>query len=276
MKQKNGKKTFWSIILILSLIGLIVALLAVGWHLYQGYLADQEAKRLAEQVVTTEAETEAEPEETVEGKEGDAAVVPEVFGKAENPIDFAQLAEINPEIYAWITIEDTNINYPICQREGDNEFYLHHDMYQQERFAGSIYTEDCNSKDFSDPNTVIYGHNMKNKSMFQNLHKYEDYDFFVKHPTVMIYTPDKVRTYQVFAAYKYDDRHLMRYFDFADPEVFSEYLKDVQRGISMEANLNKELTVTETDRIITLSTCVGTGGSERYLVQAVLISEEES
>ena len=78
-------------------------------------------------------------------------------------------------------------------------------MYKGDRFAGCIYTESGNSKNFTDPNTVVYGHNMRNGSMFQNLHYYEDPEFFEQNPFVYIYTEDKIRIYEVFASYIYDD-----------------------------------------------------------------------
>ena len=85
-------------------------------------------------------------------------------------IDFAELSSINPDIYAWIRIPDTQIDYPVLQREEDDTYYLRHNSSGRYAFAGSIYTEEANSRDFKDPMTVLYGHNMRDGSMFQNLH----------------------------------------------------------------------------------------------------------
>ena len=183
---------------------------------------------------------------------------------------------MNPEIYAWIRIPDTNIDYPIVQREGDDTYYLTHDIYGEERVAASIYTEDCNQKDFSDPNTVIYGHNMKNKSMFQNLHLFEDPEFFAENRYVYIYTPERSLVYEIFASYTYDDRHIMHSFDFTDREVYAQYLSDIFHVRSMDKNIREGVEVTADDKIITLETCVGTGEKYRYVVQAVLLGEKES
>ena len=79
----------------------------------------------------------------------------------ENPIDFDSLTAQYPDIYAWIRIPGTKVDYPIVQREGDNGYYLNHTIDGKKKTEGSIYTEDYNSKDFGDANTVIYGHNMK-------------------------------------------------------------------------------------------------------------------
>lgn len=206
-------------------------------------------------------------------REGEAAELPDnIFSNSnvENPINFQTLSSINSDIYAWIRIPSTEIDYPIAQRAGDDAYYLSHDIYQKPRFAGCIYTEDCNSKDFTDPNTVIYGHNMKNKSMFQNLHKFEDKNFFESNPYVYIYTSDKVLIYEIFAAYTYDDRHIMDSFNFEDKSTFEKYLQNIKNMKGKNRNI-RDISVTADDKIITLSTCAGGQTSSRYLVQAVLI-----
>ena len=271
----NKKKVFWRTILIVCLVGCVLCLGFVAWRLYRDYETEKQYEQLRQQAAAETEETETEAQTAAseeEGKEGEEAELPDgIFVDMENPIDFTALQAINPEIYAWIRIPDTNIDYPIAQREGDDSYYLTHDIYGEERVAASIYTEDCNSKDFTDPNTVIYGHNMKNKSMFQNLHLFEDRTFFDEHPYVYIYTPQGVMMYEIFASYTYDDRHIMNSFIFDDPAVFAQYLSDIFNVRSMDANIREGVEVTAEDRIITLETCVGTGEKYRYIVQAVLM-----
>lgn len=280
-KKKKRKNTIWKVIFVLSIVGCIVCVGFLGWYVYQNYQAQKEYERLRQEALAKTETEEPEDEVTLEEIEnteftgeldGEAAKIDDdiFFADMENPIDFDKLADINTDIYAWIRIPDTNIDYPIAQREGDDAYYLSHDMYQKPRFAGCIYTEDCNSKEFTDPNTVIYGHNMKNKSMFQNLHLFSDADFFEEHPDVYIYTPQGVLLYKVFAAYTYDDRHIMNSFDFSDPEVFQDYLDEILHIRAMDANIREGVEVTVDDHIITLSTCVGGQTQSRYLVQAVL------
>ena len=131
-----------------------------------------------------------------------------------------------------------------------------------------------NSKGFTDNNTVIYGHNMKNGTMFAGLHKFEDSNFFNEHTEVCIYTPEKEYCYTIFAAYIYDDRHLLYSFNFAEKEVYANYLEDIQSMRSMNALFREDITVTAEDKIITLVTCIGNQPSKRLLVQAVLEQEE--
>lgn len=112
--------------------------------------------------------------------------------------------------------------------------------------------------------------------MFQNLHKFEDGDFFDKHENVYVYTPDKIYTYTIFAAYKYDNRHLLKSFDFSDKDVFENYLKNVLATRQMNSHIREDQEVTADDRILTLSTCVGGEPDNRYLVQAVLTDERDA
>lgn len=191
------------------------------------------------------------------------------------PIDFAALQERNPDVYAWITIPGTAIDYPILQSQTDNTYYLTHTIDGAESPEGGIYTESYNSRDFEDPNTVIYGHDMANGSMFQNLLEYQDRSFFDANREVLIYTPDAIRHYRIFAAYLYDDRHIMQSFDFTDQEVYRQYLDSIFAIRDMGANIDTEQEVNVDDKIITLSTCYGIQADKRYLVQAVLVSIEE-
>lgn len=192
----------------------------------------------------------------------------------ENPIDFDTLTMEYPDIYAWIRIPGTKVDYPIVQREGDNGYYLNHTIDGKKKTEGSIYTEDYNSKDFEDANTVIYGHNMKNGSMFKTLHKYKDKQFLLDNSEIYIYQKDRVLKYKIFAAYVYDDRHLMLSFDFEDENVFRNYLNYVLTKRDMSSNINTNVDVTASDKIITLSTC-NNNDAQRYLVQAVLLSIQE-
>ena len=267
MKKKSG----WRIVFIISIIGCICCAGFLGWYLYQDYRTEKEYEQLQAEAREKAAQEEARKKEedkvsleeienaefTGEQQGEEAEITENFFVDMKNPINFDELQKTNSDIYAWIRIPDTKIDYPMAQREGDPSYYLSHDMYQQPRFAGCIYTEDCNSKDFMDPNTVIYGHNMKNQSMFQNLHLFRDKDFFDSHPDVYIYTPEGVLKYTVFASYTYDDRHIMNSFDFKDKKV-------------LDANIRSDVSVTSDDHIITLETCVGGQTQSRYLVQAVL------
>ena len=241
----------------------LVCLAVGGWKLVREQKAGEEYEELREEVKTEEPGVVEEPVEEPEEEPLDI------------PVDFTALQEENPDIYAWITIPGTNVDYPILQREGDNAYYLNHNVDGEEAVAGAIFTEDYNSKDFQDPNTIIYGHNMKNGSMFRTLHNYSDRSFFDENRDITIYMPDRILHYKIFAAYLYDSRHLMKSFDFDDPEEFRAYLEDVRNIRDMSAFVDTDMEVTEEDKIITLSTCYKGMADRRYLVQAVLVSIDE-
>lgn len=286
MNNKKKKNTgFWTAVLCAALLFCIVCVGFIGVRVYKDYEAKQKYQQLRAEVEETESETRAKTTlEEIESRpfdgwnDGDAPTLPEDVKTelADQIIDFDRLQEINPEIYAWIEIPDTQIDYPVAQSEEDDEFYLKHNIYKEPEFAGCIYTEQINSKDFSDPMTVMYGHNMRNGSMFQNLHLFEDAGFFEENRYVYVYTPDRKLTYEIFAAYEYNDNHLLNSFDFSDEEVFGQYLEDVLGGISMSQHTRKDVQVTTKDRILTLSTCMGGQTESRYLVQAVLQKNEKT
>lgn len=254
-------KKKYKVIAIIAGVAAVLCAVIGGYQYYQEKHAGDDYKEVRDTVKETEKKDTQEPME-----ESTPVSI---------PIDFQALKEQNPEVYAWIQIPDTNIDYPILQRPGDNSYYLNHTIDGEEKTEGSIFTEDYNSTDFEDPNTVIYGHDMKNGSMFQNLLSYQDRDFFDKHKDVIIYTPDAIRHYQVFAAYLYDDRHLMQSFSFEIRSVYQAYLDSIFSIRDMNAQIDTSADVSADNQIITLSTCYGNQSDKRFLVQAVLVSIEK-
>lgn len=215
--------------------------------------ASEETSEEATEEATQEAGTEAE--ETV---------------SSEASVDWEGLWAVNKDVYAWITVPGTIIDYPILQHATDNTYYLNYNIDGSYGRPGCIYTENMNAKDFTDNNTVIYGHNLKNGSMFAGLHKFEEKGFFEEHSQVFIYTPEKTFEYTIFATYIYDDRHLLYSFDFANEDVYASYLDTVLNMRDLSANIRDGVTVTKEDTIITLATCMSNQPDKRLLVQAVL------
>lgn len=223
---------------------------------------------------TETATVEEEANELLADASQDSETVSEPAEPEEEiPIDFEELWETNPDVYAWIVIPGTDINYPILQHPTDDSYYLNHNLDGSTGRPACIYTESLNNKDFTDNNTVIYGHNMRNGTMFAQLHKFEDKDFFDEHREIIIYLPDKVLHYKIFAVHNYDDRHLLYSFDFSDKAVYKDYLESIFSIDDMNANIATEMTVTENDKIITLATCVYKKPSLRFHVQAVLVEK---
>lgn len=272
MKKKVFRKVFVYAVSFLIVGGVVSSVLAIKDAKEQAAL---EANYTEVKPVMTEEEMEHLYDQHKENYEAESVSGNEEGGIYEGcPIDFAGMWEINEDVYAWITIPGTIIDYPILQHATDNTYYLNYNIDGSYGYPGCIYTENLNSKDFSDNNTVIYGHNLRSGAMFTSLHKFKDADFFEENKKVYIYTPQREYDYTIFAAYVYDDRHLLYSFDFADNEVYANYLEDIQSMRSMNALFREDITVTAEDKIITLVTCIGNQPSKRLLVQAVLEQEE--
>jgi sortase B len=170
------------------------------------------------------------------------------------------------------------VDYPILQNPDDDEYYLHRDIYGNEEYAGSLFTQATyDTKDFEkDPVTVVYGHSMKNGTMLRSIKNYMDRDFFDTHPDFVVYTPDSILHYQVFAAYITDDTHIPATYNFEIPTGLTTYINDIYAQRDMSANFNTEIrdTLNEESKILTLSTCYDADSQMRYLLQAVLTEVE--
>ncbi len=190
-----------------------------------------------------------------------------------SPIDFEALWAINPDIYAWIEIPDTNVNYPILQHPTDNDYYLYHTPEGVEDAPASIFTHNVNSKDFTDFNTLIYGHKWNDGTMFGKLALYRDEEYLKEHQLIKIYLPDRELDYTIFATVVYDDRLITSYFDFTDPDSCRAFLLSIYGNRDINTIVLTKPHVTVNDRLITLSTCIKWQENNRYLVVAVLTNE---
>ena len=187
------------------------------------------------------------------------------------PVDFSYYRSINSDVIGWISVEGTEIDYLVLFDA--NNYYLNHTYTGKYSSSGSIFIQNYNRADFTDFNTVVYGHNMVSGSMFAQLHKFEDTDFFNEHSSIVIYTPSHKLTYLIFAAYRTDNLHIMANNDFSTPESRTAYIESIYQHTT-NAHFDYGVPVTESDRIITLSTCIN-NYMYRYVVQGLLISDEE-
>lgn len=262
--RRRGKRKTLIVVLAVALAVLVVAVVGMALITMQ-QRRDAELNRQMQQMVQQTPEKTAIPSKAPEES---AKPSPDI------PVDFASLTVQNPDIYAWITIPGTTIDYPIVQNALDDAFYLTHNVAGQESIEGSIYTEMVNNKDFTDPNTVIYGHRMNNGSMFADLHQYEDKGFFESNREIIIYTPEQKLTYRIFAAYTSGDEHILQAYDFSNQEAYTGYLEKIFEVRDMKASIDRAMQIDNKDKIITLSTCVKGQDEKRYLVQAVLEEDE--
>lgn len=247
---------------VLRIVCGLVFLCAVGFLIVH-FVQEKQDEKLYKEI----QEVAEKPKKEIEEKEEPTVEI---------PIDFEKLQEENPDIYAWIQIPGTKIDYPILQNGYDDSFYLDHTADGAYGAVGSIYTERQTAKDFSDFNTVIYGHNVPNGTMFRGLHQYEDAEYLKEHPEIIIYTPDAKRVYTIFAAVVYEDRHILNTFDFTKEFHRQEFIDSVYQSRNMANQFREDVSVTPNDRILTLSTCIKTQRDKRYIVGAVLTNEEKA
>lgn len=244
---------------ILLIIVIVIALCVIGycgWYLYQywhGHVLSQKLKESWKNIEIT-ADTDVE--------------------SVEIPVDFKALKETGPEIYAWIYIPDTQINYPIVQHDGDNDYYLHRNEAGAYFSGGCIYSENYNNKKFTDRMTVIYGHNMRAGNMFAGLNDFADAKFFEEHRYIYVFLPDRELVYEIFAAYPHSNEHLLINHDFNDKDDYEQFFEDALNTKSVQANFLEGVKPEyKKDRVITLSTCFRRNNQQRYLVQGILVNE---
>lgn len=181
--------------------------------------------------------------------------------------ELKELQEKNPDVIGWITIPDTPISYPLLQGE-DNEYYLKHSWKKKRNSGGSIFMEYKNSSDFTDFNTLIYGHRMRDSSMFNALQYYEDAEYLTEHPRIYIVTNEGVLVYEIFASGKVTITDPV-YWLITDQEKYKQRMIDFCIDNSA---VDTGIVPATTDHLLTLSTCTSVRGSNnRWVVVAVQI-----
>lgn len=202
--------------------------------------------------------------------------VPEITPEeTENPnwwyedvyVDLAGLQKENAEIAAWIRFDNIEIlSYPVLY-SGDDEKYLRTDIYGDTTTAGCIFLEAANNPDFNDCHTILYGHNMRNLSMFGSLKKYKTEDFYEDNQYFTIYTNDMAYRYQIFAYRDVPETDDVYSVGFAPDEIFQDFINEIMRHSYKDTGV----AVTKDDKIVTLSTCSTEGN--RFVVHGVRVDE---
>lgn len=188
-------------------------------------------------------------------------------------LDWEALKSKNENIYAWIQIPDTDISYPVVQGD-DNSYYLTHTADNAYNYVGAIFMDYRQQSDFSERNTMIYGHNVLHGSMFADLEKFKDEEFFEEHPYIYIYTPEKNYIAEVFSIYTTEDTSDSYDIFYNSDEEFLSYLTMVQN----KSDFQRDVTLDENSHIVSLSTCSyernGVASELRYLLHAKLVESE--
>lgn len=281
-QNKNDKRKIKIIVLTALIVVFGVILIVTAITLTQRWMNDSQAVQTNKETQESSAEslvpgTSAPPGATyatdAEITTGEQPVIDDQ--PVDNPVDFKEMREQNPDVYSWIYIRDTQISLPVLQSSVDDNFYLNHDWQKNDVFAGAIYSQSKNKRDYSDRVTVLYGHNMANGSMFANLFYFMDDDFFDSHRYFYVFTEDRKLTYEVVSAFEYDNRHILNSFDFKDDAVFQSWLDNAKNPHSLYSKVRDSVKLDLNSKMLVLSTCTDTGDN-RFLVQGVLVKDEKT
>lgn len=268
-KNRNGKKKLYMILTVLFSIGFIVcAIIVVRDEIVKKRANDQYAQ-LAESVMQTEVSSEIE--EDTESKNSLAELGIEV---PKLSLDWKVLEKENEDIYSWIYVPGTEVNYPVLQHATENDYYLDHNLDHSEGLPGCIYTQKLNAMDYTDGITVLYGHNMKNGTMFKSLHNYSDRAYFNENRYIYIYTPEKVLAYEIYAACEYSDAHVLYQYNYLSNEGTLGFLSDLAAMRGMSNQIATDMEIPEDAKVITLSTCISNKPNNRWIVVGVLVGEQ--
>ena len=255
-KTKKKKKAIDYVLTVVLIIAIGIFIFAAYnlIHIYLEYKKGSDEYDAIEKMAVTERDPNARDEED------DGELQPPI------DVDFESLRKVNEDVIGWIYMEALpEISYPVVQGE-DNNFYLHQTYEKNYNFAGTIFIDYENKRDFSDCNTLVYGHNMKNGSMFGMLKKYRaDETLYNTSKYFWILTPEKDYRYEIIAAYT-TSVNSDTYTLFKGPgKEFLEY----EKKMFQNSEIRTDATASEAnvkDKIVTLSTCTGNQAT-RFVVQ---------
>lgn len=262
-EQKKKKKS--DVLLTIALIVAIAVFCYAAfnlYHIYTEYKKGTDEYNQIEEMAVTE-------------RDADSAEVAGPSAQIKPPIevDFDKLKSVNEDVVGWIYVDALpDISYPIVKGK-DNQTYLHQTYEKNYNFAGTIFVDYENSGDFSDCNTLVYGHNMKNGSMFGHLKKFREDDKLYKQDKYFwILTPERNYRYEIITAYT-TGVNSDTYTLFKGPgEEFEKYLETIKAYSEIQTD-DTDLTIK--DRIVTLSTCTG-NESTRFVVQGKRVDAEDA
>lgn len=261
---------------ILLIVLCVVCLLVAGFSAYKlisilnEYKAavnsyeDMSRSYVSTDTPLTQQPEETESDETEEVEQPVEADLPEEYSPIS--VDFESLLATNEDVVGWIFSKDTVINYPIAQGE-DNDEYLHHLLDGTYNSSGTLFVDCGCAPEFAGANTIIYGHNMKNGSMFNSLHNYKDQAYYDAHPVMYLNTPTQNYRIEIFSGFlcRYDsDTYRLA---FPSEQDYVDFLAKMKSQSVFQSDVELE----STDRIVTLSTCTSVYDTDRFVIQGKLV-----
>ncbi len=258
-RNTKTKNVLITSILIVFILLIIFSLIYIFNYYYDMYKIYKESNLLNEISIDTDIIPEEESDEPI------------VQEKTERMLKLEELQKQNSDIVGWLEIENTNINYPVLQ-SSDNDFYMNHNSKKQYSSGGSIFLDKDYNWDTPSSNLLMYGHNIKTGSMFHNLLKYKNEEFYNEHPTIRFTTNKDDSTYEIIAVfqsriYYKSEQNVFRYYYFINANNEAEYNEFVESA--KKASLyDTGKTAQYGDQLMTLSTCAYHTQDGRFVVVA--------
>lgn len=251
-QQTSGASIVIGCILVIAIVGLVIGTIILFSSINEYSTAAAVYDNLAENYVAPVSNDTAQPSLQ------DVALQ----GQLRYDIDFDSLRKINPDVIGWIIIENTPVNYPILKSK-DNAEYLNLTFDGKKNACGSIFIDYENRPDFSDRNTIIYGHNMKNGSMFKTVNYFSDEKYYQEHKDgIWICTPYWQRKYSVISAHATSSTASTYSILFDSDEAYMEHLvSEVSASWYVP-----ERTYDVSKNLVTLSTCRGSNSNQRFVL----------
>lgn len=255
--MKKQRTIYW-ISLLLCTGGILVSggLFLRQWQEYRTGEEAYHALTEAMTAVPPAAADPADPEQTSEQSSEQTEVIPQV--------DFAALRQLNPDVVGWLYAPDTVISYPVVQGS-DNTYYLDHLFDGTRNSAGCLFL-DSGCQGLEGENSVIYGHHMKNGTLFASLENYQDQDYYDAHPRLFLITPEQTLTIELFSAYVTGEEGEAWQLTFSSREEYGKWLERIQERSCFVSDVVPQ----DTDRVLTLSTCDYTFQGARFVCHGLV------
>lgn len=245
-------KKFITILFVILLIGVM---LISSYFIFENSKEDKEQEKIFEEIKDIAENNNSKKDE-----------------KAEDNIDMKKLYKINPDIVAWIRIENTTIDYPIMQTKENTDFYLRKNFYKQYSYLGTPFlSENCNIN--TSDNLIVYGHHINNSKMFGQLENYKNKKYYEQHKNIKLFTLEEQQEYEIIAVFKTVAYTGFKYYDFVNANDEREFKAFLNKCNELSF-YNTEISAVYGDKLLTLSTCEYSSKNGRLVVVAKKINTE--
>ena len=258
------KNKLWLIVLIVSLAAVVVSGINV-FRLSREYQKGINEYQQLESYASVKEEAPVQEESTEAEETEEESLIP-----VSVDIQYDELKKINEDFAGWLYYEPLDISYPIV-RGNDNDYYTHYTFEGEKNSSGAIFMDFLNKTDCSDYNTIVYGHNMRNGTMFGSLKKMlNDSSIQEENPNFYVFTEDKAYMYEIFAVYltQADSRTYDLIRNEEEQQGFLDYVDET-------ATWRSDKVVSAPDKVMTLSTCHGLHSNNRTIILGVLVASED-